>query len=78
MKIMRLKNQYLDVVNWMIFDQLAKDDHTEGDKDQGINRKQGSINFPTQFRQRCSPIQWISILWFPSGILRLRILRDEL
>ena len=35
MEITRLRNQYLNIVNWMILDQLAKGYHTEEDKKMG-------------------------------------------
>lgn len=35
MEITRLRNQYLDIVNWMILDQLAKGYYTEEDKKLG-------------------------------------------
>lgn len=35
MEITRLRNQYLEIANWMILDQLAKNDHTVEDKKLG-------------------------------------------
>lgn len=35
MEITRLRNQYLDIANWMILDQLIKGEHTEKDKKLG-------------------------------------------